>query len=175
MLRVHRHRVVIARPLVAPVLLAAGMVALVAASAGGPAAAALTIVVVPAVGAWTAAVWARWASVSFTLTDWRIRLETGIVRREVRELAVEQLAHVLTHQSLLGRLLDYGSLEVGGQGPGAPIVFADAPAPNRLREQVIAVQRWQRIFSQAQEAAEAAGIRDAVEAARRVEDYRSRT
>ncbi len=55
----------------------------------------------------------RWA-----VTDHRIILKRGLITRNTQELNVNNVEQVRVHQSVMGRLLDYGQIEVTGTGEG---------------------------------------------------------
>lgn len=175
MLRLHPHWVVFARSTAPPATVTAAAVSAVAAIAGPEAAAgALVLVGLPLVGLWSLVTWVRRASVSFTLTDRRVSLEAGILRRQTTDIALEQVTHVDVRQSLVGWALGYGTLEVGAPHPAALLVFADAPGPGRLSDLITTAQRWQDVFAYGEQAARGARVRDEPDVVRRVEGHRHR-
>jgi uncharacterized membrane protein YdbT with pleckstrin-like domain len=69
----------------------------------------------------------RWTT-EIAITDRRIILKRGFIRRDTIEMSVEKVESVDVNQSLLGRLLDYGDITVRGTGTGfAPLHKIDAP------------------------------------------------
>ena len=69
----------------------------------------------------------RWTT-EVAITNRRIILKRGFIRRDTIEMSVEKVESVDVKQSLLGRLLDYGDIVVRGTGTGfAPMRKIDKP------------------------------------------------
>jgi len=69
----------------------------------------------------------RWTT-EIAITNKRIILKKGFIRRDTIEMSVEKVESVDVKQSLLGRLLDYGDIVVRGTGTGfAPMRKIDSP------------------------------------------------
>ncbi len=66
-------------------------------------------------------------------TSRRFIVKRGLIRRTVIEINAGQLESVVVHQSVLGRLLDYGTIVAGGTGSGLDPVRKVA-APLALRD-----------------------------------------
>ncbi|HET7571179.1 MAG TPA: PH domain-containing protein [Gaiellaceae bacterium] len=109
-LEVRRHGIVLARPLLRSLLLAA----VGGATFLGPwplpvaGAAALALAALLAVGA----VW-RWDRTQVVLTGEALAVEHGILRRESASVQLRRVGAVEVEQSLLGRLLGYGTIVAG--------------------------------------------------------------
>ncbi|MGB6534892.1 MAG: PH domain-containing protein [Xanthobacteraceae bacterium] len=69
---------------------------------------------VSAIHAW----FIRWTT-EIAVTDKRVIYKCGFVRRHTVEMNMDKVATVDVDQSILGRLLDYGSIRIVGTG-GAP-------------------------------------------------------
>ena len=52
------------------------------------------------------------------VTDRRVIVKTGLIRRHTAEMNMDKVESVTVYQSILGRLLDYGSVHVRGTGEG---------------------------------------------------------
>ncbi len=75
----------------------------------------------------------RWTT-EVAVTDRRVIHKTGFIRRSTIEMSVEKVESVDVHQSLLGRLLDYGDVIVRGTGAGlAPLQQIHAPLTFRSK------------------------------------------
>nr|WP_256445990.1 PH domain-containing protein [Hahella sp. HN01] len=62
------------------------------------------------------------------ITNKRIIAKFGFIRRNTIEMAVIKVESIQVHQSILGRLLNYGSIIVSGAGnPKAPIPGVSKP------------------------------------------------
>jgi len=53
-----------------------------------------------------------WKSRQYVVTDWRVIQISGIFSKEVMDTSLEKVNDVKLDQSFLGRLLDYGNLEI---------------------------------------------------------------
>jgi len=74
---------------------------------------------------------ARWSS-EFAITNRRIVIKTGLIQRRTVELNIHQVESVHVDQSILGRLLDYGTVTIVGSG-GTKEVFAYIEDPLKFR------------------------------------------
>ena len=109
-LETRRHGVVLAAPLAKALLLAAIGAALVSrafpVSVGGAVALAASAAVA------VRAVWA-WEQLRFLVTTRHLVLVDGILRRRTTTLPLGRIGPVAVEQTLLGRLLGYGTLIAG--------------------------------------------------------------
>src|ERR1700704_5403767 len=83
----------------------------------------LTLAVAALAGLWLIVVWIRWQSTSYTLTDQRIKIETGVFGRQEKIIPIDRIQDCTTKMSLLGRMLGYGRVEgaaAGGQAAAGP-------------------------------------------------------
>ncbi|HET7715495.1 MAG TPA: PH domain-containing protein [Bauldia sp.] len=69
----------------------------------------------------------RWTT-EIAITDRRIILKRGFIRRDTAEMHMEKVESVDVNQSLFGRMLDYGDVTVRGTGAGLETLrLIDAP------------------------------------------------
>lgn len=78
-------------------------------------------------------------SSELVITDRRVLIKTGIVRRRTLEMFISKVESIAVDQGFLGRLLDYGSVVIRGTG-GMEEPFETIAHPIQLRN---AVQRLQ--------------------------------
>jgi uncharacterized membrane protein YdbT with pleckstrin-like domain len=71
----------------------------------------------------------------FAVTDKRILLKTGILRRHTMETLVTKVENIGVDQSVLGRILNYGTITVTGTG-ATKETFERIAAPLEFRKQV---------------------------------------
>jgi uncharacterized membrane protein YdbT with pleckstrin-like domain len=83
-------------------------------------------------------VFIRWSSRSFTITDRRVILDTGIFSRSTKVIALDRVQDISTNQSLLGRVLGYGRIEIDSAGAAGTEVLSALPNPGRFRDAVFA-------------------------------------
>lgn len=70
----------------------------------------------------------RYKTTELAVTNKRVIVKTGLISRRTLELNLAKAESIQVDQSLLGRLFDYGSLQVNGTGTShAPIQGIRAP------------------------------------------------
>ena len=85
---------------------------------------------------WLIVVWIRWQATAYTLTDQRIRIESGVFNRTSKIIAIDRVQDCTTKQPLIGRLMGYGLVEVDSAGDQGPEVLSHLPNPERWRDEV---------------------------------------
>ena len=79
----------------------------------------------------------RWTT-EIAVTDRRVIYKTGFVRRNTTEMHMDKVESVEVKQSVLGRILNYGDVEIRGVGTGFEPLRLIA-APLELRNHITAV------------------------------------
>ncbi len=157
-LRRHRHWVVPVKSLFWPVLLLALVVAgdlllkdtLVARDVKLVA----TLAAVALLGIWAIVTWLRWNATAFTITDQRVILDVGVLSHSSKVIPIDRVQDVSTRQSIFGRILGYGRVEIDAAGSQGAEVVDHLPAPNRFRDQVfVESERMRRAAAPAPPAA----------------------
>ena len=138
-LKDHPHWIVIVKSLVGPIILliVAAVVDFTVTKTGIPH--FRTIVSLAAIaiaGLWLIVVWIRWQATAYTLTDQRIRIETGVFGRQSKMIPIDRVQDCTTKQSLIGRMLGYGRVEVDAAGSQGAEVLDHLPNPGVFRDQV---------------------------------------
>src|SRR5256886_3269229 len=85
---------------------------------------------------WFIVVWIRWQSITYVLTDQRIKLESGVFGRQEKIIPIDRVQDCTTRQSLIGRILGYGRVEVDAAGAQGAEVLDHLPKPGEFRDQV---------------------------------------
>ena len=85
---------------------------------------------------WLIVVWVRWQSTAYTLTDQRIKIESGIFSRQEKIIPIDRIQDCMTKQSVAGRILGYGRVEVDAAGAQGAEVLSHLPHPGTFRDQV---------------------------------------
>lgn len=119
-----RHGIVLVRPLVRALALAA--VGAVGVALGWPATPAGSLLLVAAACVATVAVW-RWDRTRVVVTAETLCVERGLLRRRSASVQLAKVGTVELEQSLLGRLLGYGTVVAGD------LEIACVPRPRELR------------------------------------------
>ena len=73
------------------------------------------------------------------ITDRRVLIKVGFIQRHTFEMFISKIESVAVYQSMLGRLFDYGSVEIRGTG-GSSESFATIAAPLPFRDAIQLVQ-----------------------------------
>lgn len=139
-LKSHPHWIVLVKSLVIPVVLliiAAVVDFTVKSGTGIPH--FRTIVTLAAVGIallWLIVVWIRWQSIAYTLTDQRIKIESGVFGRSSKIIPIDRIQDCTTKQTVFGRMLGYGRVEVDAAGAQGAEVLDHLPEPGTFRDQV---------------------------------------
>lgn len=129
--RAHLHPIVYAR---AATVTLAGVILLALSDATGlpapagavVAAAGLLLAVSP---------WIEARTSEFAVTDKRVVIKTGLIRRRTLELLLRQIEAIAVEQSVPGRLLNYGTVSLSGTG-GVKETFHAIAAPLDFRRAI---------------------------------------
>jgi uncharacterized membrane protein YdbT with pleckstrin-like domain len=62
--------------------------------------------------------WFKWWTTEIAVTDRRVVSKTGFIWRNTTEMHMDKVESVEVKQSILGRILDYGDVEIRGVGAG---------------------------------------------------------
>jgi uncharacterized membrane protein YdbT with pleckstrin-like domain len=139
-LRAHQHWVVVVKSLLIPIVLLVivGIVDLTVKSGTNIPhfRTILTLVAIAIAGLWFIVVWIRWQSTAYTLTDQRIKIETGVFGRSSKIIPIDRIQDCTTKQTLVGRMLGYGRVEVDAAGAQGAEVLDHLPNPGTFRDQV---------------------------------------
>jgi uncharacterized membrane protein YdbT with pleckstrin-like domain len=93
---------------------------------------------------WLIVVWIRWRSTAYTLTDQRIKIESGVFGRQEKIIPIDRVQDCTTKMSLLGRMLGYGRVEVDAAGAQGAEVLDHLPHPGAFRDQVFMLSEKRR-------------------------------
>lgn len=85
---------------------------------------------------WLMAVWIGWRSITYTLSDQRITIQTGVFSRQEKIIPIDRVQDCTTRQSLIGRIIGYGRVEVDAAGAQGAEVLDYLPKPGDFRDQV---------------------------------------
>ena len=96
----------------------------------------LTLAVVALAILWAIVVWIRWRSITYTLSDQRITIEAGVFSRQEKVIPIDRVQDCTTRQSIFGRMIGYGRVEVDAAGAQGAEVLDHLPKPGEFRDQV---------------------------------------
>jgi len=139
-LKDHQHWIVLVKSLLIPVVLLVivGVVDLTVKSGTGIPhfRTLLSLAAIAIAGLWLIVVWIRWQSTAYTLTDQRIKIETGVFGRSSKIIPIDRIQDCTTKQTLVGRILGYGRVEVDAAGAQGAEVLSHLPHPGGFRDEV---------------------------------------
>jgi uncharacterized membrane protein YdbT with pleckstrin-like domain len=87
---------------------------------------------------WVTLSWLRWSSASLTVTNLRIVLESGVFKRTRKTIALDRIQSISIQRTVPGRLLGYGTIEIGVAGQTSPDRFRYAPRRSLSEEMFVA-------------------------------------
>src|SRR5437868_10618523 len=96
----------------------------------------LTIGAVALALLWLIVVWIRWQSITYTLSDQRITIQAGVFSRQEKIIPIDRVQDCTTRQSIVGRILGYGRVEIDAAGSQGAEVLDHLPKPGEFRDQV---------------------------------------
>lgn len=79
--------------------------------------------------------WITYATSEYGVTNKRVLMKTGLIRRNSLELFLDKIEAIHVEQSIPGRVLDYGTLIIIGTG-GTQDPFYFVPRPITFRKRV---------------------------------------
>ena len=77
----------------------------------------------------------RYRCSEFAVTDKRVLIKTGMIQRHTLETLLNKVENISVEQGLLGRVLNYGTIQVTGTG-STKETFTNIVAPLEFRKQV---------------------------------------
>ena len=138
-LKLHQHWIFVAKPLLIPIALLLLVVVadiVLSSTSATKIRLPLTLAIVAIALLWLIVVWIRWRSIVYTLTDQRIKLESGVFSRSEKIIPIDRIQDCTTRQSLIGRILGYGRVEVDAAGAQGAEVLVHLPKPGVFRDHV---------------------------------------
>jgi uncharacterized membrane protein YdbT with pleckstrin-like domain len=91
--------------------------------------------------------WFTWWTTEIAITNHRIIYKAGLIRRDTVEILMDKVESVDADQSILGRLLGYGTVTVRGTGAGFEPLKRIAQ-PIELRNHIMRVARENPVVPQ---------------------------
>ena len=82
--------------------------------------------------------WLKWWVTEIAVTNRRVIYKTGLIWRQTNEMSVDKVESVQINQTILGRLLDYGTVTILGTGEGSFETLRTIAGPLKLRNSITA-------------------------------------
>jgi uncharacterized membrane protein YdbT with pleckstrin-like domain len=96
----------------------------------------LTLAAVALALLWFIVVWIRRQSITYTLSDQRITIQSGVLSRQEKIIPIDRVQDCSTRQSIFGRMIGYGRVEVDAAGAQGAEILDHLPKPGDFRDQV---------------------------------------
>ena len=80
--------------------------------------------------------WFQWWVTEIAVTNRRVIYKKGLIRRQTNEMNMDKVESVKIDQSIIGRILDYGNVQILGTGEGFE-TLRTIPSPIELRNSII--------------------------------------
>ena len=74
-----------------------------------------------------------WRSESYTITDQRVLYRRGVLGKFTHSVGISRVQDVSTAQGILGRIFNYGTIEIESAGKDGADVFTYVPNPESFR------------------------------------------
>src|SRR5437879_11115877 len=136
----HKHWIILVWPFVVPAVAAVVIAIVIELLAPNPldarTRALFSLAVVGTAAVFALGAWLVRLTSSLTLTNQRVIQREGVIRRSSNVIPVNRIQDISVRQSLTGRLLNYGDIEIDTAGVVANEVFTYLPAPEEVRDQL---------------------------------------
>ncbi|MBI4482791.1 MAG: PH domain-containing protein [Acidobacteria bacterium] len=87
------------------------------------------------------ACWGKFSN-RFSVSGGTVSATYGLLSQETHEIDVQDIRDLVLKQSLAGRILDYGTLEISSSGRDeAEVVFAGVPDPKSVKQLIAGLKR----------------------------------
>ena len=80
--------------------------------------------------------WFQWWVTEIAVTNRKVIYKKGLIRRQTNEMNMDKVESVKIDQSIIGRILDYGNVQILGTGEGFE-TLRTIPSPIELRNSII--------------------------------------
>lgn len=132
MYRARLSRAIFILPALPGLLMLSGAVAM---TFTGPSAFLPMLIVALALFIWPVAVYVRYVTSEFAVTNKRVLIKVGFIRRESLETLLQKIEGIHVEEGVLGRIFNFGSIVIRGTG-GTSNPFETIHDPFEFRKQV---------------------------------------
>jgi uncharacterized membrane protein YdbT with pleckstrin-like domain len=145
---IHKHWIILVRPFVIPVLIALVIAVVLNTLVAGPIDRTTRGIITFALGAgallWALGAWLVRLTSTLTLTNQRVIQAEGVLSRFSNVIPIDRIQDISIKQSVIGRLLSYGDIEIDTAGVVANEVFTYVPQPETFRDQLFVTSTQRR-------------------------------
>jgi membrane protein YdbS with pleckstrin-like domain len=122
-------------PILATVVVLIGAIAALVAGIPQWALIIVGVVLVVALG-WLAGRYLRWTTTTFVVTNERLIMRKGVLKRSGREMLLDRLTDISYTQTFFDRLLKCGNVLIESPGRDSPETFPDLPHPISIQNEI---------------------------------------
>ena len=77
-----------------------------------------------------------WICTKYYLTNLRLVEERGIIGKRIMSIRLEKVQDVICKFGILGRIFDFGDIEIESAGTYGKIIFGFLPSPRKLQKEI---------------------------------------
>lgn len=85
---------------------------------------------------WAIVPFLRWLTTDYVFTDRRIIVRSGVISRQGRDMPLAKVNNISFSVSLLGRILNYGRLDIQSAGENDGLIIEDVPDVEEIQRNV---------------------------------------
>ena len=85
---------------------------------------------------WALVPFLRWVTTEYVFTDRRIIVRSGIITRQGRDMPLSKVNNVSFHVPALGRILNYGALQIESANEDGAVYIADVPNVEEIQREI---------------------------------------
>jgi len=78
----------------------------------------------------------RWLTTQYVFTNRRIIIRSGLISKRGRDVPLSKVNNVSFSVTVLGRILNYGSLQIDSANEDQPLTIEDVPSVERIQRRV---------------------------------------
>ena len=82
----------------------------------------------------------RWVATQYVFTDRRIIVRQGLLSKQGRDMPLSKTNNVTFRQSILGRVLNYGDLDIDSANADGSLIIKDVPNVEEIQRDVYRLQ-----------------------------------
>ncbi|BAW31275.1 MAG TPA: PH domain-containing protein [Methanothermobacter sp.] len=82
-----------------------------------------------------------WKYTRYILTDQRVIIEKGLIKREISYIYYDKIVDVIFSQTFLERLMSAADIQIFGGHEHTPIILENAPNPQRINQMINQLMR----------------------------------
>lgn len=78
----------------------------------------------------------RWLTTQYVFTTRRIIIRSGLIAKKGRDVPLSKVNNVSFNVTVLGRILNYGALQIDSANEDQPLIIEDVPSVEKIQKRV---------------------------------------